>query len=101
MTIFVELLDRSINVDVILSTIDLPPVIVPLASLEIPTLERLRSPASRCFENRLEHSIRLCTTRCTSLAGWLLPQGDFSSICCLSPNIGDGHFVTWAVALYG
>ena len=58
MTIFVELLDRSINVDVILSTIDLPPVIVPLVSLEIPTLERLRSPASRGFENRLEHSIR-------------------------------------------
>ncbi|MCX5992329.1 MAG: hypothetical protein NTZ04_08420 [Chloroflexi bacterium] len=60
MTIFVELLDRSINVDEMLSTIDLPPVIVPLVSLEIPTLERLRSPASRCFENRLEHSIRLC-----------------------------------------
>jgi hypothetical protein len=32
-------------VDVILSTIDLPLVIVPLVSLEIPTLERLRSPA--------------------------------------------------------
>ena len=58
MTIFVELLDRSINVDVILSTIDLPPVIVPLVSLEIPTLERLRSPASRGFENRLEHPVR-------------------------------------------
>jgi hypothetical protein len=37
-----------------MTDIDLPSVIVPLVSSELPTLERLRSPASRGFENRLE-----------------------------------------------